>query len=269
MASSNKIAYHSRSISLPTRSSPLSLTLDKQLCQLRSSELATSSSSSISHNLAGLKDLYECVEDFLSTQDGKCLDTVLDGSIMLLDVCSTTRDVLSQMKQSVQDLQSSIRRRRGADLDLANELNEYMTSRKKVTKVIRKSLGGLKKMQNKNSDDVSVLREVEATTLVVFESVLSFLSGQRSKQSSWSLVSKLMPNKRVAHEGETNEVEKADMALNTLMGHKQNKIVGDVKNVQNLLEALEMSIQDLEEGVDCVFRGLVKTRVSLLNILNQ
>ncbi|OVA12125.1 Protein of unknown function DUF241 [Macleaya cordata] len=271
MASSNKIAYHTRSISLPTRSSPLSFTLEEQLCRLRSSQLATSSSSSISHNLAGLKDLYESVEDFLSTQNGKCLDTVvLDGSIMLLDVCGTTRDILSQMKQSVQDLQSSIRRRRGADLDLANELNEYMTSRKKVTKVIRKCLGGLKKIQNKNSDNVSILKEVEATTLAVFESLLSFLSGPRSKQSSWSLVSKLMPNKRVACSGETNVVEKADIALNILIGHKQNKtVVGDVKNAQNLFEALEMSIQDLEEGVECVFRGLVKTRVSLLNILNQ
>ncbi|OVA12127.1 Protein of unknown function DUF241 [Macleaya cordata] len=269
MASSNKIAYHTRSISLPTRSSPLSLTVEEQLCRLRYSELATSSSSSISHNLAGLKDLYESVEDFLSTQNGKCLDTVLDGSLMLLDVCGTTRDALSQMKQSVQDLQSSIRRRRGADLELANELNKYMTSKKKVTKVIRKCLGGLKKMQNKSSDGVSVLREVEATTLTVFESLLSFLSQSRSKQSSWSLASKLMPNKRVSCDGETNVVEKADMALNAFMGHKQNKIVGDVKSAQKSLEALEMSIQDLEEGLVCVSRGLVKTRVSLLNILNQ
>ncbi|OUZ99392.1 Protein of unknown function DUF241 [Macleaya cordata] len=268
MASSNKVAFHARSISFPTRSNPLTLTVEEQLCRLRSSEQATSSSS-ISHNLAGLKDLYESVEDFLQLQNEKCVDGVLDGSLMLLDVCGTIRDVLSQMKQCVQDLQSSIRRRS----DLANEVNEYMTSRKKVTKVIRKCLGGLKKMQNKNCDDVAivnVLREVEVTTLAVFESLLSFLYGHnaQSKSSSWSLVSKLMPNKRVVCEGETNEVEKVDMALNALIGHKQ-KIVGDVKTAQKPLEALELSIQDLEEGLECVFRGLIKTRVSLLNILNQ
>ncbi|OUZ99394.1 Protein of unknown function DUF241 [Macleaya cordata] len=168
------------------------------------------------------------------------------------------------MKQCVQDLQSSISRRS----DLENELNQYMTSRKKVTKVIRKCLSGLKKMQNKNCEDVavvSVLRELEATTLAVFESLLSFLSGPKAR----SLVSKLMPNKRVACEGKTNEVEKVGMALNALIALKHKKIVGDVKNAQNQLEALEIIIQDHEEGLEGVFRGLIKTRVSLLNILNQ
>ncbi|XP_026377541.1 uncharacterized protein LOC113271832 [Papaver somniferum] len=98
-------SFHVRSISLPTNSHPRTLAVEEQLCQLKAT-----SSSSICQNLSGLQKLYECVEDFLSTQDGKCLDTVLDGSIMLLDVCSIIKDVLSQMRQSIQELQSSIRR---------------------------------------------------------------------------------------------------------------------------------------------------------------
>ncbi|XP_026446071.1 uncharacterized protein LOC113346779 [Papaver somniferum] len=260
MVSSNKIAY---SISLPTRPT-LTLTVEEHLCQLRSSGLATSSSSSsISNNLSSLKNLYESVDALLqlqSTQQEKKLDSILDGSVMLLDVCSTTRDVLSQMRECVQDLQSSIRRRRGEDLDLAKELDEYMTSKKKVTKVIRKCLGGLKKMQSRNYDDVAVvnvLKEVEAATLAVFQSLLSFLCGP--KQSNWSLVSRLLPSKRVAYGADLNEVERVEVALNA------KKIV-DAK--KPLLE-LEMSIQDLEEGLESVFRALVKTRVSLLNILNH
>ncbi|OVA12126.1 Protein of unknown function DUF241 [Macleaya cordata] len=240
MAASNKIAYHARSVSLPTESHPLSLAVEEQLCRLKSSELA--SSSSICHNLAGLKDLYECVEDFIqleSTQKG----------------CPVT------MKQCVQDLQSSIRRR-------TNEIGAYITSRKKVSKVIRKCLADLKKMDSKNNDlvaEISVLREVEATTLAIFESLLFFVSGP--KQSSWSLVSKLMPNKRVAHKGEeeTSEVMKVDVALKAFISHKNI----EVNNVQKPLKALEMSLQDLEDGLESVFRCLVKNRVSLLNILNQ
>ncbi|OVA10896.1 Protein of unknown function DUF241 [Macleaya cordata] len=168
MAASNKITYHAHSISLPTESHPLTLA-----------------------------DFFQLE----STQQAKSIEGVLDGSLMLLDVCGTARDVLSQMKQCVQDLQSSIRRR-------TNEFGAYMTSRKKVSKVIRKCLADLNKMDSKNNDlvaEISVLREVEATTLAIFESLLSFVSGP--KQSTWSLVSKLMPTKRVEHKGEEETTE--------------------------------------------------------------
>ncbi|MCL7022961.1 hypothetical protein MKW94_020515 [Papaver nudicaule] len=250
MASSNK-TFHARSISLPTESHPLNLAVEEQLRRLRSSQPATSSSS-ISNSLAGLKDLYESVEDFISTHDGKCLDTVLDGSIMLLDVCSIIKDVLSQMKQSVQDLQSSIRRH-------SNEVETYMSSRKKVTKVIRKCLTDLKRTANKKNDlvdDISLLKEVETTTLAVFESILSFVS--EPKQNKF-LISKLMSTKGSAQQ--ISEVMKIDIAL-------KSKGV-EVKDVQKPLEAVEMNLQDLEDGLESVFRCLIKSRVSLLNILNQ
>ncbi|RZC49979.1 hypothetical protein C5167_018405 [Papaver somniferum] len=251
MASSNK-TFHARSISLPTTSYPLTLVVEEQLCRLRSSELATSSST-ISNNLAGLKDLYESVEDFLSTHDVKCLGTVLDGSIMLLDVCSTIKDVLSQLKQSVPDLQSSIRR-------CSNEVDTYMTSRKNVTKVIRKYLTDLKRAVNKHNDlvaDVNLLKKVEATTLAVFESILSFVSEPKQNRS---LVSKLMSAKGEA-KIQISEVMKIDIAL------KSKEV--EVKDVQKPLKAVEMNLQDLEDGLESVFRCLIKNRVSLLNILNQ
>ncbi|KAI3956903.1 hypothetical protein MKX01_000937 [Papaver californicum] len=250
MASSNK-TFHARSISLPTPSYPLTLVVEEQLCRLRSSELPTSPSS-ISNNLAGLEDLYESVDDFLSIHDVKCLDTVLDGSIMLLDVCNTIKDVLSQMKQSVQDLQSSISRR-------SDEVDTYMTSRKKVAKVIRKCLTDLKRTANKKDDlvaDVSLLKEIEATTLAVFESILCFVSEPKQNKS---LIPKLMSTKGEAQQ--ISEVMKIDIAL------KSKEI--DVKDVQKPLKAVEMNLQDLENGLESVFECLIKNRVSLLHILNQ
>ncbi|RZC51184.1 hypothetical protein C5167_019602 [Papaver somniferum] len=239
------MAYHARSISLPTRSNPLAAAVEAQLCKLRSSDLT----SSITNNLVALKDLYECVEDFLSTEDGKCLDAVLDRSCMLLDVCETIKDVLSMMKQSAQDLQSSIRRQ-------SNEFDAYMSSRKKVCKVIQKCLSDLKKNTNKNNDFVSdVLTEVEATTLAVFESVLSFLSAPKQR----SLVSKLTTKNSTQQV--VNEVTKIDIAL-------KSKVI-EAKEVQKPLAALEMNLQELEQGLESVFRCLIKNRVSLLNILNQ
>ncbi|KAI3892749.1 hypothetical protein MKX03_017787 [Papaver bracteatum] len=245
-------SFHVRSISLPTSSRTLTLAVEEQLCLLRATEQATSSSL-ILQNLSGLKDLYERVEDFLSTQDAKCLDSGLDGSIMLLDVCSIIKDVLSQMKQSVQELQSSIRRR-------SNEVSEYMISRKKITKVIRKCLSDLKDSK-KIETEGSILREVEATTLAVLESLLSFVS--EPKQSK-SLISKLILTKRVVHKcEETSEVMEVDTAVKAL-----TKSV-EVNNVQKTLKALEMTLEDLEDGLESVFRCLIKNRVSLLNILSQ
>ncbi|RZC72508.1 hypothetical protein C5167_047988 [Papaver somniferum] len=245
-------SFHVRSISLPTSSRTLTLAVEEQLCLLRATEQATSSSL-ILHNLSGLKDLYERVEDFLSTQDGKCLDSGLDRSIMLLDVCSIIKDVLSQMKQSVQELQSSIRRR-------SNEVSEYMISRKKITKVIRKCLSDLEDSK-KIETEGSILREVEAITLAVLESLLSFVS--EPKQSK-SLISKLILTKRVVQKcEETSEVMEVDTAVKAL-----TKGV-EVNNVQKTLKALEMTIEDLEDGLESFFRCLIKNRVSLLNILNQ
>ncbi|KAI3834735.1 hypothetical protein MKX03_013988 [Papaver bracteatum] len=240
MSSSNK-TFHARSISLPTRSNPITAAVEAQLCKLRSSDLT----SSISDNLVALKDLYECVEDFLSTQDGKCLDAVLDRSVMLLDVCGTIKDVSSQMKQSSQDLQSSIRRK-------SNEFDAYMSSRKKYCKVIQKCLSDIKKNTNKNND---VITEVEAITFAVFESVLSFLSAPKQR----SLVSKLTT--KTATQQVVNEVTKVDFAL-------KSKVM-DAKEVQKSLASLEIILQDLEDGLESVFRCLIKNRVSLLNILNQ
>ncbi|XP_026378940.1 uncharacterized protein LOC113273439 [Papaver somniferum] len=243
-------SFHVRSVSLPKTSHPITLAVEEQLCQLKATEQATSSSS-ISQNLSGLVDLYECVEDFLSTHDGKCLDSGLDGSIILLDVCSIAKDVLSQTKQSVQELQSSIRRR-------SNEVSEYMISRKKISKVIRKCLSDLK--NNKKVDaEVTILREVEATTLAVLESVLSFVSEPKQKNS---LISKLMLTKQLSNK-ETSEVMEVDTAVKTL-----TKGI-EVNNVQKTLKALEMSLEDLEDKLEAVFRCLIKTRVSLLNNLNQ
>ncbi|KAI3919694.1 hypothetical protein MKW92_036567 [Papaver armeniacum] len=242
MVISSKITYDSRSISFPTRSNALTLTVEEQLCRLRSSELATSSTTSISQSLTGLKDLYESVDDFLHLQpiqQENCLDPVLDGFLLLLDACGSTRDVLSQMKRCVQDLQSSIRRKRCEEL-------------------------GLKKMQYKNSEKVAIvnmLREVEVTTLSVFESVVSFLSGSKTqRQSSWLLISRL-------NEKEINDFVEVEVALNTFIGKKQHKAIVNAKSIQKPLETLEMSIQNFEEGLEGVFRGLIKTRVSLLNIL--
>ncbi|XP_062021140.1 uncharacterized protein LOC133737634 [Rosa rugosa] len=278
------MAYHTRSNSFPSRPHPLFQEVDEHLCRLRSSEATSTSSSSIRKKLNGLQDMLDCVDMLLQLQgtqqvlaqeqQQKWANELLDGSLWLLDICSTAKDAISQTKESIQDLQSIIRRKRGGETGLTSEVRKYLSSRKMVKKSIHKAMGNLKGMENKStfssaSKDqetiaiVSKLRDVKAITLRVFESVLSFISGPKSKPSSWSFVSKIVQSKRIAcdEEANVNEFAEVDAAL--------MKSLKSAENAQNQLNDLESCIQDQEEGLECLFRQLIKTRVSLLNILSH
>ncbi|GMI68557.1 hypothetical protein like AT2G17080 [Hibiscus trionum] len=279
---------HARSNSLPSRQHPITSQIDESLNRLRVSQSA-STSSSMGHQLNCLQDLYDSVDMLLQLplpqqalaqeQQRKWVEKLLDGSLMLLDVCGTAKDALLQTKECTQKLQSILRRRRGVE-GFANEVRKYITSRKVVRKAICKALKNLKHMENKlssssfsNDDDtvavISTLKQVEAATISALESLLSFISGAEagSKSSRWSLVSKLMHQKKVMCEEEqkTNEIENAEATLRSLIKSGNMK---QVENAQIELQNSEMCIQDLDEGLESFFRRLIKARVTVLNILN-
>ncbi|CAL1372926.1 unnamed protein product [Linum trigynum] len=258
-------AFHARSNSLPARSHPLVAEIDEQVCRLRQSQAASTSSSSIGHNLNSLQVVYDCVDQLFqlpTTQqalinDQKTFNELLDGSLRLLDLCNTAKDALSQMNESVAELQSAIRRRQGG---LEGETKRYLNSRNTVRKAIQKVLKGMnskKCTSSNNVEAISMLEEAEFSVVEVLESLLSFISQSSSKPSSWSIVSKL---KRVAAASSTeNEFAEVEASLKT------NK---SGEEVQVHLKNLQPCIQDLEEGVECLFRRVIKTRASILNIHN-
>ncbi|CAN1770819.1 hypothetical protein LINPERHAP1_LOCUS11711 [Linum perenne] len=260
-------SFHARSNSLPSdRQHPLVSELDDQVCRLRQSE-ATTSSSSIYHKLNSLQDLYDCVDQLLQlplTQQTivqKSFSELLDGSLRLLDLCSTAKDALSQIKESVFELQSAIRRRQGGQGDLVAETKRYLNSRKIVKKAIQKALKGIENKKSTSSNNVeaiTMLKESESIVLEVLESLLSFISQSNSKSSSWSLVSKLIAAQKTTVAASGNEFAEVDACLKT------NK---SSEELQAHLKNLQPCIQDLEEGVESLFRCLIKTRSSILNIL--
>ncbi|XP_027166514.1 uncharacterized protein LOC113766527 [Coffea eugenioides] len=254
--------------------------------RLKSSEAASSPSHSLAcQKLDCVKTLYECLGDLLQlhlTQQslynerlGKLEEEVLDRSLRLLDICGAVRDIYSQMKEGIQELESSLRRKRRGDL--SNKARSYMISKKRLNKGIRKCYKELKKAEkncnltvvNKNSEDVplvNLVKEVQLVSVLVLESVLSLLSGSktRSQPKARSFVSKLLLQKR-SYEEESNiaAMEQIEIELDLLNDKKSNK------EVIKKLEAVDSSIEELAEMLEIVFRLLLISRVSLLNTLNH
>ncbi|XP_047312691.1 uncharacterized protein LOC124915997 [Impatiens glandulifera] len=250
-----KTRQHARSISLPTRTNPLLAQFDENLSSLRGDEATSNSLSSLGDRLGKLQDLYVSVDDLIQMShiqqlvqesNKKQADGVLDTYIRILDACTATKDIFSQAKHDVQELLSSIRRKK----DTTDAHGNYLASRKKAKRPIQKALKDLKIVKiSEGVDQVETIRlfnKVQSATISVLESSLCYVMGTKTHSS---LVSKLMRSK--SKDASKNEFDQMDQAL----------------DAQQLGE-MELKIQDIEEGLDCLFKHLIKTRVLLLNLIS-
>ncbi|XP_050918066.1 uncharacterized protein LOC127135381 [Lathyrus oleraceus] len=267
-----------RSISLPTRIHPSSQRVEALLNHLKPQNSSQSLSrtfsfeaDTIQSDLVVLAELYNCMEELfrsqqtqqalLHYQNGKLVEDSLGGSVTLLDACSSSRELLLNLKQHVQTIQSAIRRRRGNSASsIESSIYEYDCFRKKAKKEISKQLFEVKRMENKvkvfslmGQDQnmiflAEVLREASIITISIFRSLLLFISIPRLKTTKEpSLISKLNPSRLFSPE-------------------KKQKNT-DFASILRMLETLNDSVCDLEAGLDCIFRCLVRNRVSFLNML--
>lgn len=286
-----------RSISLPTRVHPSSQRVEALLNHLKPHNLPHSVSrttcfeaETIQNDLVVLAELYNCMEELfhspqtqqalLHYQKGKLVEEALSGSVTLLDACSTSRDLLLALKEHVQTLQSAMRRRRG-DSSIETRICEYDGFRKNTKKEIAKQLGAMKRMENKvncfsimgQAQDqhliflARALREASTITISIFRSLLLFLSmpGLRTKGSS--MISKLKPMKLFSSEKEQKNTHVVDLSSLLGRGKHSDDAKVEVQSALRVLETLNVSIDGLDGGLDCIFRRIVQNRVSLLNML--
>ncbi|KAK4711666.1 hypothetical protein R3W88_006179 [Solanum pinnatisectum] len=272
-----------RSISLPSRSHPATQNIEEELNKLKTWEFSASPTAEAVYNgLIGFGEVHKCMGDLLNLpstlqalsqcQNKKWVDEILDKSVRFLDICGTTRELVSQFKENVKDVQSSLRRRKG---DLS--INNYTTFRKKMKKEAKSSITALKRMDHEEVVDVMeiddqlvsavirILREVATIGISVFQMVLNFLSAPISKPiSKWSLVS------RLANKGDqenVNEMESVDVALSSLSKPGANEME-KIQFVQSKLERVEAHFECIENGIDNIFRCLIRSRSTLLNVVS-
>ncbi|KAF3530624.1 hypothetical protein DY000_02036484 [Brassica cretica] len=273
-----------RSISLPSRSHPSTAGIEEALNKVKAINTTPGSSESVLMALAGLEELYNCTEEFLkmgSTQrvlssDGsEFMEEMLDGSLRLMDICNISRDLMVETHEHVRGVQSRVRRKKvaggGTDqLDVA--VSGYVRFRKNMRKEAKKLLGSLKKfdggstcsssgVDNSQPDEhlsavIDSMRRVVSVTVSVLKSFLEFLSGRQS--SIKSKLTSVLKKKKVHHEETKNELESLDSAICCSRDDLQNK-----------LEGVEMSIDGFEKYLEGLFRRLIRTRASLLNIISH
>ncbi|CAN8271302.1 unnamed protein product [Cochlearia groenlandica] len=254
------VSYHNRSNSSPSIPHPQAAHVDEQLARLRSSEEAsTSSSYSLCQSLDNIQYLHESLDKLIRlpitqhSHNKKDVEQLLDGSLRILELCNTSKDVLSNTKESLIEIQSILRRKRG---DLSGEVTKYLASRKCFKKTIKKVQKSLKVAQTKES--LAVFGEAETVTTSMFESLFSYMVGSKLC-GKWSLVSKLMNQKKVSNEeARENEFTRVDYVF-------QEEKTFKMEDVQILVSC----IQDLEDGLESLSKSLIKYRVSILNILGH
>ncbi|KAG8087699.1 hypothetical protein GUJ93_ZPchr0010g8298 [Zizania palustris] len=191
--------------------------------------------------LRRLGDIYSFIEEIMclpsnqacSSQQKKLLDGEMECSIELLDLCNTMNVVFTELNAIIQDLQVSLRK--GDDTVVQAKIQSYI-------RLVKKAKNHFKKTVKKVTSDedfkmVKLLSEARKITTSLLESTMHLLSKQ-IVMPKLSLISKAF--------------------------QKKNSVICN----EEQLQMLECSIRDLEAGAGLLFRRLVQSRVTLLNILS-
>lgn len=200
------------------------------------------------------------------------------------------------------------RSKKGGEFSLESDVDAYMASRKEVKKEIKKYIAMSKETDaclessiwcDDNDQDMSVLvrviQETSAMTCFVLRTVLSFLSSPKGLKSKnhhhhkgWGIVMRLVKKGIDHHNQEKRDHEKgfscfelevmeAEIGKLVLMTAREDqeeerevseKVSEKIQCALVTSEGVETAMEELEEGLEGLFKVMIQARVSLLNILS-
>ncbi|CAI9753346.1 unnamed protein product [Fraxinus pennsylvanica] len=225
-------------------------------------------------NFDALKNMHDSVNDLLHSSmtkqkiahhgEEKWVHELSEASLKLVDACGATKDILLLVKDHLQELQSTFRRISVNETTVVgNQFAAYHHHRKTLKKAILKRLKSLKGMKNKKIAApvgaaaehcslvvvVNVLKEVKATTMSIVESLNPLISMPKPNRKSNKEAFKF----KLTRVNSLSLWEKCDIPA--------------IQTAIKRLEAVEIIIENLEADLECMFKRLIRTRASLLNIL--
>uniref|UniRef100_A0ACD5TWB9 Uncharacterized protein n=1 Tax=Avena sativa TaxID=4498 RepID=A0ACD5TWB9_AVESA len=230
------MAFHQRSISLPSKPQANEVEVEQELLSLEASISSATTIIMMCDGLRRLGDIYNGVEEIVglpSNKVGKLLDGEMECSLELLDLYSTMQEIFVEMNAIIQELQMA--QRKGDDATAQAKIQAYSRLVKKAKKHFKKTA---KKATSIGCRMVMILTKAREISISLLESSIHLLS---------------------------KEIDMPKQSLVSKAFHKKKAVICEEKQLQ----ALECNIGDLENGAGHMFRKLVQIRVSLLNILSS
>ncbi|KAG2319650.1 hypothetical protein Bca4012_054105 [Brassica carinata] len=220
-------------------------------------------------DLEGLRELQDCANYLLDhcpeareslCQQGKekWIEQVSEASVTMLDVCNVSKDVMTLVRHSLKELQLTLRCN---ESNINVKIAAYNRHRNKLKKETLKCLNTLKSIKGGGRGTLvmqrieqnllfvaEVLKEVRRAIVTMVESLFSlvcipWLERKQRKRS----VSSMFTMRFCCLDDVWDEVA--------------------VQSASTRLEAAQIAVEELEIELGCIFRRLIQTRVSLLNII--
>ncbi|XP_003571963.2 uncharacterized protein LOC100836163 [Brachypodium distachyon] len=179
-------------------------------------------------------------------------DRILDVFLELADVCGSFGRALLALKQSITELRAVVQRRHG---DATATVATALRARRRAEKEIRRLAAAIRRV----SRDATVLSDGDSVTGIVFRVVADVAAATAAAPEA-------IFRRCAAMSPDVSAVAQSVPWLARLRvppPPATNKVVSEMAAA---LESLEERIGEIKRGSEKVFRSLLRTRVSLLNI---
>ncbi|XP_010428676.1 PREDICTED: uncharacterized protein LOC104713289 [Camelina sativa] len=284
-----RVSHHTRSISLPCRSHPLISHVNHEISQLKSwfsfsGESNRRTTSWITDGLSLLKDVQETLADILQLPQSQeslrnrpvFFENLLEDLLRFVDAYGIFRTSILCLREHQSAAQVALRKKDD------EKIASYLKSRRSLARDIAKLTSSIREPKTKHQqychvDSVngtygdaelaSVISDVIEVTVLVSVALFNgvYFSLRPTKPSPFIGFLKRSEKKEKLDEGieELKQVEEKSLVC---LHKKKNE---EVKSLMKKMMELENSIREIECESEKVFRGLISTRVSLLNALTH
>ncbi|CAL9752243.1 unnamed protein product [Musa acuminata subsp. burmannicoides] len=283
-----ELSFRARSVSLPARLHPLADHLRPELCALRS-WCPSPSPASLSDGLVRVQLLLAALPDLLSlpqAQDplrrrrrySRLADRLLDDLLRLADAHASFRSAALDLKHRLSATRAALRRRNDG-LRLSSCLRSQRRAEKELFKLasLIRVVGRSPPLFTGSADEeeaelAKVMKEVITVTAATSAAVFN---GVAALSASTTMATPALPPTCTWVAAVMRWRERARLKLLKKGGgtEKSKEVEVDEEEEEEEMGALERLVEledcmaEMEKGSELVFRTLVNTRVSLLNIL--